>query len=270
MPCSAEMEPSKAATMSCTMRLTVSRVEGRGVHRRRDVVVDVAVADMAEGEHARMPGSAGGAGRLRGLDEKSATARAGTETSCLIAPPSRASHFRQHLAQAPERAGLRLDSAMSRQRDEALLEGRAEHASSRLAQARSGPDDDLDQHELVPLGDAGAVGRPCFSDQLRWRRPRSARRPRSCRRVAWAQAAEVERGAPDRRRPSNAVADVLRPRHSFRTAAVMMPSVPSRADEELLQVVARVVLAQAGAGRSRRVPSGSTTSSPSTRSRVMP
>ena len=74
-PCSAEIEPSRRMTMSCTtcaaavaQRIVAGRVAAR---RRQDVVVDVAVADVAEGvdPHARPARLQRRAGRLDELGD---------------------------------------------------------------------------------------------------------------------------------------------------------------------------------------------------------
>ena len=64
---------------------------------------------------------------------KSATRETGTETSCLIEPPSRPLDLGQHLAQLPQRGVLRLARADRRVLDEPVLDGAAEH---RLDHAR--------------------------------------------------------------------------------------------------------------------------------------
>ena len=110
MPCSAEIEPLKLARRSrARSRSSRShrREEGRlvGADRLRDVEMDVAVAEMAERHDARA--------RQEGLDRRASpssrnagAAPTGTETSCLIEPPSKLCASDRDLAQAPEGAAL--------------------------------------------------------------------------------------------------------------------------------------------------------------------
>ena len=160
---------------------------------------------------------------------KSATRETGTETSCLIEPPSRPCTSGRLSRSRHSAAILRFARGDRRVLDEAVLDGGGEGALEEAAEIRVG----LRRGELdegigfVIAGKRAHRSRGVLQHDFE---PEARHRLEGGQRIArdGAQAPEERRARrAASRRPTKAVARVRGRGNSFSTAAVMMPSVPS-------------------------------------------
>ncbi len=131
MPCSAEIEPPCLTTMARTDVAALSSQRARKAALSaptgwRDVVVNIAVADVAERKRPRARNQLRSTAAFAS-SMKAGTAATGTDTSCLIEPPSCFCTSPAAFADAPEGVGLLQRSrAMRAVLDEAFLHAVAE------------------------------------------------------------------------------------------------------------------------------------------------
>ena len=253
MPCSAEIEPPAAVTRSWTiaadrLRLRSStqrsarrpraRARGNGRCRRRDG----RRRSTLRAREARLD-------RGRGLDhEVRPSPSTGTEMSCLAAGPSRAPPRRSNRAAArtprpgprwrrsPRPRPARVSSAERRPSEQRLGGlGAAIGATAsistfqacarRAARACRGHGASTSSSALAGTSSKLSIASPSRRLELAQQRQRRGRR---------------------RRRPTQATARSPIAGTSRRLAAVTMPSVPFGADQQLLEIVAAIVLLERG------------------------
>ena len=249
MPCSALMLPPWAATRSWTIRLAAGPCcderFGRGAFRRGQVVVQVAVAEVAEGHEAQAGQRArerrAASSRNRGIAET------GSEMSCLMFGPSRrcaSAMFSRsvHSAFACV-AGLR----------DRRIAARSRARSPRRARLRAGRRPAIGGavvglHQHVPRMAGQRIGQR-RNDACATARATSAdisSKPTSRSPSASLQHAQQCDGRAERRpRAASAVAFDARRRKQLQHRGGDDAERAFGADEQLLQVVAGVVLAQA-------------------------
>ena len=273
-PCSAENEPPMRATIA--VHDFVHRVpsrEERGLvraDRLGHVEMDVAVAEMAEGAPPARPARRPRPPRVAS-SMKAGTAPTATETSCLIEPPSRIcasgidSRSFQNSCRWSSEAAIAASSIAS------ALERRLERAGERLVEPVAGsattPPSAHTRRARPRAARARARARTVMSCADARRSARSSSPPPPSRSRASPSSSSARSGLA---RPTKAVAARPRIGKQPQRRGGDDPERALGADEQVLHVVAGVVLAQLASSALTIRPSASTASTPVTSSRALP
>ena len=219
----------------------------------------------------RMPGiSARHAAEARAIS--SGTFETGTETSFLTLAPFALLRLGMLLAQPPHRRALGDARGDRRVGHHAVLQRRLQHLLQRRAQPGARPRRGELHQRVMRAPAPPAAARPRDMPQHQARRPSPDMYSNACTEAgscAWNRLNRSERRRAATAPRTSATSTSRGRGTSFSTAAVMMPERALGADEQLAQAIAGVVLAQPPQAVPD-LPSGSTTSSPSTRSRALP
>ena len=216
-----------------------------GADRLRDVEVDVAVAEMAEGQRPAARHQAPRPRRCRSV-EKLRHRATGTATSCLIEPPSKLCTSDSAFAQPPERGGLLERGGEHRVGGDARLD-RRRPAPPRAPRRRPRcADDDTSTSTYQGCGSAKgsrASGRHGASTKSMPRRGIISKVVTRAAAAARARAEKLERRGRIGHRDEGR-GDRARPGEKLQHRRGDDPERALRADEQVLEVVAGVVLAQ--------------------------